>query len=87
MITWWVSLSWPYALLVLLLVAVVIGFIWLWRATRPRPQATPVRRRAPHVVDYSAATQKQIAWLGDRYLCAKPVNRRAAPWPMEQVQS
>lgn len=27
------------------------------------------------VVDYSAARAKAIAWLGDRYLLAKPVNR------------
>jgi len=30
------------------------------------------------VVDYSAARAKAIAWLGDRYLLAKPINRRAA---------
>ncbi|HEX4266628.1 MAG TPA: hypothetical protein VHY36_01995 [Steroidobacteraceae bacterium] len=30
------------------------------------------------VVDYSAARAKAIAWLGDRYLLATPVNRIAA---------
>ncbi len=28
------------------------------------------------VVDYSAARAKAIAWLGDRYLLARPINRR-----------
>lgn len=37
------------------------------------------------VVDYSVARAKAIEWLGDRYLLAKPVNRRSAanrdmPW-------
>lgn len=30
------------------------------------------------VVDYSAARAKAIAWLGDRYLLAKPINRTLA---------
>ena len=30
------------------------------------------------IVDYSAARAKAIEWLGDRYLLAKPVNRRPA---------
>ena len=30
------------------------------------------------VVDYSAARARAIEWLGDRYLLAKPVNRRSA---------
>lgn len=29
------------------------------------------------VVDYSAARAKAIEWLGDRYLLAKPINRRS----------
>lgn len=37
------------------------------------------------VVDYSAARAKAIEWLGERYLLARPVNRRSAasraiPW-------
>lgn len=31
------------------------------------------------VVDYSAARARAIAWLGDRYLLAKPVTRRHTP--------
>lgn len=27
------------------------------------------------VVDYSVARAKAIAWLGDRYLLARPINR------------
>jgi hypothetical protein len=30
------------------------------------------------IVDYSGARAKAIAWLGDRYLVAKPINRSAA---------
>lgn len=30
------------------------------------------------VVDYSSARARAIEWLGDRYLLAKPVNRRLA---------
>jgi hypothetical protein len=33
-------------------------------------QAVPTR-------DYSSALQGALSWLGDRYLCAEPVNRRA----------
>ena len=28
------------------------------------------------LVDYSAARARAIAWLGDRYLLAKPINAR-----------
>ena len=28
------------------------------------------------VVDYSAARAEAIRWLGDRYLLAKPINRK-----------
>jgi hypothetical protein len=31
------------------------------------------------VVDYSEARARAIAWLGDRYLLAKPVRRRRIP--------
>lgn len=30
------------------------------------------------LVDYSAARARAIEWLGDRYLLAKPINRRSA---------
>jgi hypothetical protein len=32
------------------------------------------------LVDYSAARTRAIEWLGDRYLLAKPINRREASW-------
>jgi hypothetical protein len=33
------------------------------------------------LVDYSAARSRAIEWLGDRYLLAKPINRRADAGP------
>jgi hypothetical protein len=36
-----------------------------------------IERARSWVVDYSAARAKAIEWLGDRYLLAKPVNRRS----------
>ncbi|MGP8033543.1 MAG: hypothetical protein ACLPQ6_05295 [Steroidobacteraceae bacterium] len=33
------------------------------------------------VVDYSAARAQAIRWLGDRYLLAKPINRKQDAWP------
>src|SRR5579863_2364812 len=42
-------------------------------------QTSKVGRREPHVVDYSAARAKALEWLGDRYLLAKPINRRTSP--------
>ncbi len=37
-------------------------------------------RAQPPIVDYSAARERAIKWLGDRYLLAKPINgeRRGA---------
>jgi hypothetical protein len=32
------------------------------------------------VVDYDAARAQAIRWLGDRYLLAKPINRRPDGW-------
>lgn len=41
-------------------------------------QTDSTARARDWVVDYSAARAKAIAWLGDRYLLAKPVNHRSA---------
>ena len=30
------------------------------------------------IVDYSTARAKAIAWLGDRYLLARPINRTSS---------
>lgn len=38
-------------------------------------QLDSAERTAIQVVDYSLARAKAIAWLGDRYLLAKPINR------------
>jgi hypothetical protein len=35
---------------------------------------------ATWVVDYSAARAHAIRWLGDRYLLAKPINRKQDAW-------
>lgn len=37
---------------------------------------TGEQRMSGWVVDYSAARARAIAWLGDRYLLARPVKRR-----------
>jgi hypothetical protein len=36
------------------------------------------QKAATWVVDYSAARDRAIGWLGDRYLLATPVRRRAS---------
>lgn len=36
-----------------------------------------IERARSWVVDYSAARARAIEWLGDRYLLAKSINRRA----------
>lgn len=35
-----------------------------------------IERARSWVADYSAARARAIEWLGDRYLLAKPINRR-----------
>jgi hypothetical protein len=42
-------------------------------------QATGTLAIPPH--DYRAALDRAIAWLGDRYLLATPLNRRATERP------
>jgi len=37
------------------------------------------------VVDYSEARARAIAWLGDRYLLARPVKRRRAGEPRNRA--
>ena len=45
-------------------------------------KSTTVTERAQAwVVDYSAARSKAIAWLGDRYLLARPINARERATP------
>jgi len=39
-------------------------------------QRDSAERARTWVVDYSAARAKAIEWLGERYLLAKPINRR-----------
>jgi hypothetical protein len=42
---------------------------------------TTVNGRSPAlpIVDYSAARERAIQWLGDRYLLAKPINAKQDP--------
>lgn len=54
----------------------VISLRRKYRRVRLRTRKPASAETAPHVVDYSAARAKAIAWLGDRYLLAKPINRR-----------
>jgi hypothetical protein len=41
-----------------------------------RSTATPLH---DHSHDYGPALQSAVSWLGDRYLLAEPVRRRAEP--------
>jgi hypothetical protein len=79
MTAWWIHLSFSHAAAVLisaLLVAVlaVAAVVRIVRAVLAR-RAPPPRRPLP-TVDYSAAYQRQVDWLGDRFLLAKSINRR-----------
>ncbi len=49
-----------------------------------RPTSNDERMSA-WVVDYSAARARAIAWLGDRYLLAKPVKRLSMTAPMQST--
>lgn len=69
----WQHLSWSQAALVLLAVLLIVGSLWCL-IVRPRPAR---ERRYWPLVDYAVARERQIAWLGERYLLAKPINRRA----------
>ncbi len=44
-------------------------------------QTSKAGRVQAHIVDYSAARAKAIEWLGDRYLLARPINRKPSPAP------
>ena len=37
-------------------------------------------RERAWVVDYSAARERAIKWLGDRYLLARPINLAESAW-------
>ena len=70
--------TWQTVLIVTLLLALIAGSLTL------RPKKRGARRvkseqPKPRVADYSAAREKAIAWLGDRYLLARPINRMHRP--------
>lgn len=88
MITWWIHLSCSHAALVLLTILLLIGAVICWfapvRPDRQRPGAIRERQDS-YTVDYSREYQNKVVWLGERYLLAKPINRRRreprpAPW-------
>lgn len=64
--------NWQTVLCVTLLAFIAIGAAFV----RPKKRGATRVKRSPHVVDYSAARAKAIAWLGDAYLLAHPINRR-----------
>jgi len=41
---------------------------------------TDGERERAWVVDYSAARERAIKWLGDRYLLARPINLSESAW-------
>jgi hypothetical protein len=63
--------TWSHAALVTLLLAIAAGLLTL----RPKKRGASRVKRVHHIVDYSAARSKAIAWLGDDYLLARPINR------------
>lgn len=67
--------SWPHAALVTLLLLIAAGSLTLRPKKRGASRVKPVYR----TVDYSAAREKAIEWLGDRYLLARPINRTYQP--------
>lgn len=78
MITWWTRLSWSHATLIVLLVALlVLCLIEFARLPRQnRRVVVPRRDYSAWERDYAARRQRMIDWLGDRYLLAKPINRK-----------
>lgn len=65
--------TWSHAALVTLLLLIAAGSLAL------RPKKRGASRVKHHLVDYSAAREKAIAWLGDKYLLARPINRTYQP--------
>ena len=60
----------------LVAVPIIASLSQKYRRVRLRTRKPASAETTPRVVDYSAARAKAIAWLGDRYLLAKPINRR-----------
>lgn len=78
MTAWWSHLSYSQAAMVAL--SVVIAIAILVAAIVSHRVGAAIERDLDvtpwPVIDYSAQRQKQIDWLGDRWLLAKPINRR-----------
>lgn len=79
LVIWWQLLSFSHAAIVLLVPLLLVGALICMLT--PRPAAPTTRREdwSPWpLVDYSAQYRAKAAWLGPRYLLAKPINRRSA---------
>lgn len=79
MSSWWVHLSWAHVTmlaLVVLLASTALGLLIANACSINQPRQAP--RRSWSTRDYSKEYQEKVDWLGDDFLCAKPVNRRVA---------
>lgn len=75
LIVWWAGLSWSHAALVLGCIALAAAALLLWSLT-PRDAGRREDDGGPWpLVDYSAQYRAKAAWLGERWLLARPVNR------------
>ena len=77
MISWWAALSWSHAAIIAIVILFALGALLHWALT-PRDTAREDDGSPWPIVDYSGAYRKKAASLGDRYLLAKPINRRAS---------
>lgn len=76
--SWFEHLSWSHALLLVLSVLIALAVLGMaiysrfldGSIARDLDELTPWP-----VIDYSAQRQKQVEWLGARYLLHKPINR------------
>lgn len=78
MVTWWVHLSYSHALAALLIVVLFLCLLASVLAMILRVNEEPQRRRptGPVIYDYSAQYEQKRQWLGERFLLARPINRR-----------
>jgi hypothetical protein len=67
--------SWQHALQGALLLSIIVGALI---AFRPKKRNRRVKRKEWPVADYSHQYRAKREWLGERFLLAKPINRRAS---------
>jgi hypothetical protein len=66
-------MSWQPALILTLLVCIATGSAICFR---PKKRNRRVKRKEWPVADYSHQYRAKREWLGERFLLAKPINRR-----------